>query len=208
MSATRNLVYDRPFIEEFMSEKHYRFHLPPRLIHSLNAARGHLRVLLASWLWKPVANVLRSSCACKEESVFEYLHALTMTGGYPIDQQGRNSVSGVCKSLGSFDNHFKPTRSRHDCYVCNADWSRVVTDAVISIKKHFDGLCLDCMDHTQPKFLDEHEDYWNHVSYNKQWDKHCRIKHGQATWYSSFMGRADTRDRLLKRKREHDSDDA
>lgn len=32
MSATRNLVYDRPFIEEYMNEKHYRFHLPPRLI--------------------------------------------------------------------------------------------------------------------------------------------------------------------------------
>lgn len=154
--------------------------------NSLNAARGHLRVLLASWLWKPVANVLRSSCACKEKTVFEYLRALTMTGGYPTDQQGRNSVSGVCRSLGSFDNHFKPTKSRHDCYVCGANWSRVVTDAVISIKKHFDGLCLDCMDHTQPKFLDEHEDYWNHVLCDKQWDKHCRIKHGQATWYSSF----------------------
>ncbi|KAG9601179.1 hypothetical protein KCU77_g2986, partial [Aureobasidium melanogenum] len=90
MSVTRNLVYDRPFIEEYMNEKHYRFHLPPRLI----------------------------------------------------------------------------------------------------------------------QFSDEHEDYWNHVLYDKQWDKHCRIKHGQTTWYSSFVGRADTRDRLLKRKREYDSDDA
>jgi hypothetical protein len=52
--------------------------------------------------------------------------------------------------------------------------------------KYFDGLCLDCMDHTQPKFADEHEDYWCHLERDMEWDNACRIDHGQATWYYSF----------------------
>lgn len=125
-------------------------------------------------------------CGCKEETVYLYLQALVKTGGYPIDQQGRKSVNAVCKELGSFDKHFSLPKSSKGCVNCAKDWTGIVARAVQETQAHFDGMCLDCMDHTQPKFLDEHTDYWNYLLRNKKWDLNCRVSHGQATWYSSF----------------------
>ncbi|KAI4756849.1 hypothetical protein E4T52_11196 [Aureobasidium sp. EXF-3400] len=200
LSVTKNLVYDFAHIEEYKNKKYPDLHVPPRVIHALNSARGHLRVLLARWLWKPLGETMYAECDCKEKTVFQYLKALVQTDGYPIDQLGRKSVNHVCLNLRSFEKHFDLPESHEGCVKCGRNWEWVVKSATIEVQKHFDGLCLDCMDHSQPKFLDEHMDYWNHLAH-KQWDEKCRVSHGQATWYSSFMGRADTRDKLLKRVR-------
>jgi hypothetical protein len=161
--------------------------------------------------------MMDAECDCKEKTVFQYLKALVKTGGYPIDQQGRKSVNHVCLNLRSFETHFDLPGSHQRCAKCGKNWDYIVNGAIIEVQKHFDGLCLDCMDHSQPKFLDEHMDYWDHLTPRK-WDLVCRVSHGQATWYSSFskplkqlylsqrilmsaVGRADTRDRLLKRVR-------
>lgn len=160
------------------------FPLANRVTDVLNSARGHLRVLLARWLWGPLGVMVNADCNGKEKTVFQYLKALVKTGGYPIDQQGRKSVNQVCQDLETFDKHFNQPESP-DCANCGRDWDSVVENAIREVKKHFDGLCLDCMDHSQPKFLDEHMDYWDHLT-PKQWDLPCRVSHGQATWYSSF----------------------
>ncbi|KAH0152212.1 hypothetical protein KCU67_g9918, partial [Aureobasidium melanogenum] len=196
LGITKNLVYNHAHIEEYRHKKYPDLHVPPRVINALNAARGHLRVLLARWLWKPLDLMMAAECDCKEETVYQYLRALVETRGYPIDQQGRKSVNDVCESLGKFD----LPDTRGECFMCSNNWTRIVANAIREVKRHFDGMCLDCMDATQPKFLDEHMDYWSHAA-SKEWDKKCRVSHGQATWYSSFMGRADTRDWLLKRVR-------
>ena len=128
---------------------------------------------------------MRATCSCKEKTVFKYLKALVETGGYPVDQQGRKSVNQVCKNLETFEKHHTLLGFHEECTSCRQELIYVVGGAVIEVQKHFDGLCLDCMDHTQPKFLDEHADYWNHLAPYK-WDLMCRVKHGQATWYSSF----------------------
>jgi hypothetical protein len=159
--------------------------LTDQVADALNSARGHLRVLLARWLWKPLGEMMKAGCSCKEKTVFQYLKALVQTGGYPIDQQGRKSVNQVCENLETFKEHFSLPNSHKNCTNCGRSWTFVVASAITEIQEHFDGLCLDCMDHTQPKFLDEHMDYWDHLE-PEDWDSACRVSHGQATWYSSF----------------------
>ncbi|KAG9521469.1 N-terminal nucleophile aminohydrolase, partial [Aureobasidium melanogenum] len=199
LSITKNLVYNHAHIEEYKNENHPDLHVPPRIIGALNGARGHLRVVLARWLWAPLQNMMTASCACKGDTVYLYLQALAKTGGYPVDQQGRKSVNDICHQLGLFKEHFHLPQSSKGCAKCARDWTGIVARAVHNIQEYFDGICLDCMDHTQPKFLDEHDDYWNHLSLTMKWDLKCRVSHGQASWYSSFMGRPDTRETLLKR---------
>ncbi|KEQ76164.1 hypothetical protein M436DRAFT_79419 [Aureobasidium namibiae CBS 147.97] len=197
---TEYLVYNSAHVKEYKNTKHPDLHVPPRVISALNSARGHLRVLLARWLWNPMDDVLKAKCRCKEKTVFQYLKALTDTDGWPVDQQSRKSVNEVCEDLKTFKEHFSLPASHNICINCGRDWHFVVANAIAEIQGYFDGMCLDCMDHTQPKFLDEHTDYWNHLD-PEEWDAECRVHHGQATWYSSFMGRADTRNELLSRVR-------
>lgn len=42
-------------------------------------------------------------------------------------------------------------------------------------------------------------DYWRHANVGGKWDAYCRIKHGQATWYASFMGRKERRTEMTQR---------
>jgi hypothetical protein len=39
----------------------------------------------------------------------------------------------------------------------------------------------------------EDSDYWTHTD-PRVYDEHCRISHGQPTWYWSFMGRKEKMD--------------
>ena len=51
--------------------------------------------------------------------------------------------------------------------------------------------CTDCMNISKPKLGDADEDYWHHSDLGVGWDKGCRIRHGQPSWYFSFMGRKE-----------------
>jgi hypothetical protein len=50
------------------------------------------------------------------------------------------------------------------------------------------------------KFGDTDKDYWNHARTDVKWNAHCRISHGQPTWYYSFMGR---RDKMIEWRKLH-----
>lgn len=54
---------------------------------------------------------------------------------------------------------------------------------------------------------DEDFDYWHHAD-RGIYDRACRVKHGQPTWYFSFMGRKEKMDLFHKKKdaRRYDSD--
>jgi hypothetical protein len=45
----------------------------------------------------------------------------------------------------------------------------------------------------------EDSDYWTHAD-PRVYDAHCRIKHGQPTWYFSFMGRKERMDLFFAQK--------
>jgi hypothetical protein len=40
------------------------------------------------------------------------------------------------------------------------------------------------------KIEDEDADYWNRTA-RSQWDRNCRISHGQLSWYFSLLGRKE-----------------
>ncbi|KAK1908646.1 hypothetical protein P3342_009497 [Pyrenophora teres f. teres] len=42
----------------------------------------------------------------------------------------------------------------------------------------------------------EYED--DNKSVDGRWDTKCRIKHGQPTWYVSWLGRPDIREKILR----------
>jgi hypothetical protein len=77
------------------------------------------------------------------------------------------------------------------------DWESVVLKAKANIEKYFDGLCLDCMNRSKPKDLDD--EYWKHnTNVNGRWDSRCRITHNQSTWYVSWLGRPDIREKIMR----------
>lgn len=63
----------------------------------------------------------------------------------------------------------------------------------------FKGLCLDCL--TKTKFESEDDDYWKHCR-NFVFDNGCTVRHGQPTWYFSYMGRPEVLQQWAKKKRE------
>lgn len=58
-----------------------------------------------------------------------------------------------------------------------------------------------CMNSSQSKTGDSDEDYWFHDQM-KYWDNGCKFRHGQPTWYFSFMGRRDMMLKFQKDKRD------
>ncbi|KAJ5365066.1 hypothetical protein N7517_007952 [Penicillium concentricum] len=72
---------------------------------------------------------------------------------------------------------------------CSITWDVVIRDARKGILGLFDGLCLDCMKQV-PR---EDSDYWNRGFERDGYDQNCRIEHGKATWYFSFMGAPEVR---------------
>lgn len=100
----------------------------------------------------------------------------------------RNSINDMLSKLGGLRGRSTDSGSVHTCRVCDFSHMQVVRDACKETRTYFDGLCLDCMDASKPKFGDADEDYWKHAE-NRNWDNGCRIRHLQPTWYFSFMGR-------------------
>ena len=92
------------------------------------------------------------------------------------------------------------------CDVCRADYKENVASARERVESYFDGLCLDCMDKSKPKSGDTDEDYWEHNELSES-DiiEGCRFAHKQPTWYFSFMGRKEDRERF---KRPHRNSEA
>ncbi|KAF1960219.1 hypothetical protein CC80DRAFT_438829 [Byssothecium circinans] len=180
--------------------KHKLMHLAPNdFVGPTNHARGGLKTTLHKNLWKKAGNVLRfdtGKCDCWDATVGRYLGALVAVNAFPIeDIINRSSINDIVKRLNDFELNWNPK-----CNRCKSvDWLYVVRKTVSATEAYFDGLCLDCMDRSKPKGKDLDAEYWEHnSSYNGRWDRRCRVKHNQSTWYVSWLGRDDTRQKLLK----------
>ncbi|KAI1115021.1 hypothetical protein F5Y14DRAFT_450380 [Nemania sp. NC0429] len=64
-----------------------------------------------------------------------------------------------------------------------------VLDASERVRGNFGGLCLDCM-HKFKNGGDDDDDYFAHDRPGNH-DRGCRVRHGQPTWYFSYMGRRE-----------------
>jgi hypothetical protein len=55
------------------------------------------------------------------------------------------------------------------------------------------------MDRSKPCGKDLDDDYEKHSqAIGGRWDTQCRIKHGQPTWYISWLGPPDIREKVLR----------
>ena len=104
-------------------------------------------------------------------------------------------MSELLQRLNKFN--FEPKSSA--CGTCRQDYRVKVTRTVDYVDDYFDGLCLDCLDRSKPKLGDADMDYWRHNDVKEnEWVTGCRFRHKQPTWYFSFNGRKEDRDRLMK----------
>ncbi|KAL9595897.1 MAG: hypothetical protein Q9219_006165 [cf. Caloplaca sp. 3 TL-2023] len=205
--VTKKLAYENVgHITEASPEgDHLHLHLPSRLIQQLNAARGRLRNILHQHLFGVTKTLLKANCSCKEKTLFYYLQALDDVRVWPLESEvSSNSMRVILDRLQHFD--YEPAEA--SCLTCKQDFNGIVKHARLYTFNYFDGLCLDCMDRTKPKTGSEDSDYWMHdMLLETEWDDGCRFSHGQPTWYFSFMGRKEARDRFLEIKRSRSSYD-
>ena len=118
---------------------------------------------------------------------------------WPLEQTAqRNSISHILGKLKSFS-YEAPTGA---CGSCRMNYGTHVDEAREHVGSYFDGLCLDCMNRSKAKLGDVDKDYWQHNNLSeKEIIKGCRFEHKQPTWYFSFMGRKEDRERFDKHKR-------
>lgn len=174
----------------------------PRLIsglEQLNAAKGRLRTVILNELFRPNENLLRRGCRCKETTLFGYEKELYTIQVWPLERaHQRSSMSTILELL----NRFSFEAKENACVVCRKDYRKIVEDAQVKTRHYFDGLCLDCMDRTKPVTKDEDMDYWRHnILRESDFFNHCRKPHQQPTWYFSFMGRIEVRNRFFQNRR-------
>lgn len=83
------------------------------------------------------------------------------------------------------------------CGTCRKNYDSVVATARERVARYFDGLCLDCMDRSKPKTGDRDDDYWRHNELDEtEFIRDRKFVHKQPSWYFSFMGRREDRERF------------
>ncbi|KAF1922049.1 hypothetical protein BDU57DRAFT_584981 [Ampelomyces quisqualis] len=161
---------------------HRGFHPPPgEFVGPVNHARSGLKTTLHKSLYKKCGHLLRyktSDCECWAPTVGHCFAALTKIECFPVeDIISYTSVSQILSRLSTFKYDYIPA-----CQNCRAmEWEVVVLKAKSNTEKYFDGLCLDCMDRMDGR-----------------WDTNCRIKHNQSTWYVSWLGKPNVREKIMR----------
>lgn len=160
----------------------------------LNSARGRLKSVLHDELWDPIEGPLKAAeCNCKEKTLFLYQKTLLNIDVWPLERTfSQTSVAQILSRLRTS----KYTSDHKGCNKCNIACESVVEDAIIKVTNYFDGLCLKCMDKTNPKTASSDSPYWTH-HHQKSWDLNCRkigVKHGEPSWYFSYMGQEPFKD--------------
>ena len=163
----------------------------------MNAAKGRLKSILHRGLFKSCDQLFKSDCTCKEKTLFDYQKHLHDIGVRPLETVCLyNPMNRILNLLDNFK--YKP--SPDACITCRRGYKSSVAKTQQDVRIYFDSLCLDCIDKTKPKINDDVDaDYWNHVDLGTdKWDSGCRIRHGEPTFYFSFMGRKEDRDRWVR----------
>ncbi|KAJ5618696.1 hypothetical protein N7528_006807 [Penicillium herquei] len=188
---SRNLVYES---DEHIFENNpihdHRLRLRPLVIQQMNNARGRLRTILQRGLFNGIQPIFSSECSCKEITVFDFLQELVRLDVWcPWSNVFyRSSISQILERLEDFDaaNIRRPNR---DCYRCNIRSQSCVEAASEKVAGYFDGMCLDCM----KQEANPRSEYWRTRRYERyeRYDDECRIRHGEPSWYFSFMGKRE-----------------
>ena len=112
----------------------------------------------------------------------------------------KHPMSEILDNLNKFN--FEAAQPGACATYCRQDYKGMVSRIEERVREYFDGLCLDCLDRSKPKLEDIDVDYWRHNDLKEhEFVRGCRFLHRQPTWYFSFNGRKEERDRLVKEKR-------
>ena len=191
----------------------YNYRLPSRLIRTLNrlsfkhqhtdssteqlnAAKGRLRTVLHRGLFKPCDHLFGATCRCRKVTLYDYQKHLYDIGVWPLETIFlKTSMGEILDNLQRFSYEAAPGA----CSSCKQNYNAIVAGVESQVRTYFDGLCLDCLDRSKPKLGDTDRDYWRHHKLSEdEWTSGCRFPHKQPTWYFSFNGRKEDRDRLAK----------
>jgi hypothetical protein len=170
----------------------------------MNHARESLRTFIHRGIWDEIETLLRRgayACTCGEwaSTAGHYFAALVDTDAYPLEKSfSKTSVVNILSRLKTFS-----MRHQGTCKLCSVDWADQVASARTATMRNFDGLCVDCMDRSRPKREKEDIDYWRQLeSIDGRWDANRRVKHGEPSWYISWCGRGEHRQKLVDRHKE------
>lgn len=150
-------------------------------------------------LFEPNEQLLKAKCNCKEKTLFGYEKELYRINAWPLERVAqKNSIIAILGCLEGFT--FVPPKEACSKY-CQNNYKAIVAEATSLTQHYFDGLCLDCMDSSNPKTGNTDLDYWCHNSLREgEMVRGCRFSHRQSTWYFSFMGRKEERDHYREKK--------
>ncbi|KAK3718872.1 hypothetical protein LTR37_004788 [Vermiconidia calcicola] len=207
-AATKHLAYNAiGHITEKRPDNFHHYHLRLELgiVQQINAAKGRLKGILFRGLYKPIKDSFTGPhCDCKFKTYYTYEQALFKTGAWPLEDTFLyNSITKLLRMLGNFmlGNFRSKAVGPEMCAKCRFDVHKVVPEALSETSDSFDGLCLDCMNTSNPKVGDADEEYWRHAEQGTAWDAHCRVRHSQPSWYFSFMGHKEKMIEWKKRPR-------
>jgi hypothetical protein len=181
------------------------------LLGPMNHARGSLKTCLHRGIWNPIGSLLEEGdkdCSCGQwtSTAGYYFAALVKTKAYPLETTfPKNSINTILERLQKFEASSKIRKiGGAYCSRCSDNWDWGVKKAIEITEDYFDGLCIDCMDRSRPKRGNTDIDYWRQAeSVNGRWDHKCRVRHGEPTWYVSWCGRAEHRQKLINTHREN-----
>lgn len=152
-------------------------------IGGINGARTNLAHKIHEWLYIH-HTFITLACKCKKEGLFEYESALLRTEAWPlmVTTRGHNqmSVADILEALLLFQ--YKAPEG--GCSFCSQNFDSRVMKVRRGAEKQFDGLCLDCI--KNPVRKDKLE-FAVIEDGKKIFDRGCRVRHGQPTWWFSWL---------------------
>ncbi|KAI0871490.1 hypothetical protein GGS24DRAFT_503766 [Hypoxylon argillaceum] len=184
--------------------------VPNRMLSQLSAARGSQRTRLDKWLPHVLAPCEDHAGECLDVMIFSHKKSLLLTGIQSLFSliDHKRTLNELLNHLDKYQFVLAPVKPRYSGQEINPWWSKdlcrrctghrlvdqaeYLTSNVLSaskrVRRNFGGLCLDCMH--KFKTYGDHSDYFMHDRHG-HYDRGCRVKHGQPTWYFSYMGRKE-----------------
>lgn len=190
-----------------------------RILGGINSARENLKCKLLAGIQHLQEEIILCPCDMKMQALFNFEVALHKTRVWPLESKvsdkEKSSLQQVLRELNTLD--YESPEGVVDCSCSKVSVDSKINDLILEVQDHFQGLCLDCVDISKATDLDS--DYWNHTKpfddygddsddyengdyyemlcsdlLEKRWDPGCRVIHGQATWYFSWISRKQIQD--------------
>ncbi|KAI1203197.1 hypothetical protein F5X97DRAFT_160741 [Nemania serpens] len=208
-NVTKYIAYNTVgSIENFKpTGKHdvYMRGVPERVLFQLSAARASQRTRLEKQLPVVSAPIQRHKDECLDVMIFSHKRSLLNTGIKSLFSLAdrKRTLTALLDDLDDYEFALVTIQRRHDpwssalCEDCRDGLGEAryqlradVLRASRRVRTNFGGLCLDCMHKFKHGGNDDDDDYFAHDKPGNH-DRGCRVRHGQPTWYFSYMGRRE-----------------